>query len=216
MWKYIQGARPPPAKISKLISSEEKKNQAKIYEHEKRKRKFIEAWRSGRDWLSFDQENNVMSCTWCKSYSLRDVDKKSNFVVGCTNFKLDAVVSHETCELHRRSAGVWHAQQTVTSESTAAKALQSLNKSIFDRLCCDWRARLRPSVLSDILFVMFHAPDIQDFDPTDAINFWYQSGVRSKRPNTLPYGPQVKNDTDDDTDYLDIWTELDPDYIDKK
>ena len=33
---------------------------------------------------------------------------------------------------------------------------------------------------------MIHAPSVQEFDPTPAINLWCYSGSRSRRPEVVP------------------------------
>jgi hypothetical protein len=74
----------------------------------------------------------------------------------------------------------------------------------------DWRSCLRPSILSDLLFIMLHAYDIPSYDPTDAINFWNLTGQRTRRSSHRPYGSR-QNDgdagdddvsSDDNTDIL--------------
>ena len=52
----------------------------------------------------------------------------------------------------------------------------------------DWRSCLRPSILSDLLFIMLHAYDIPSYDPTDAINLWNLTGQRTRRSSQRPYG----------------------------
>jgi hypothetical protein len=43
----------------------------------------------------------------------------------------------------------------------------------------DWHSCLRPSILSDLLFIIFHTYDIPSYDPTDAINLWNLTGQRT-------------------------------------
>ena len=76
----------------------------------------------------------------------------------------------------------------------------------------DWRSCLRPEVLSDLLFVLFHSAEIEHFDPIPAVNVWTNAGTRSRRPEIVPYGAREE---DSDSDSLDPFLEMDPDYLDK-
>ena len=78
------GGREPLDKKTK-ISEEEKKQHAKEYEMNQRKRKFIESWKNGRPWLRFDIENETIKCDFCVKYC---PSKDNNFVVGCKDLKL--------------------------------------------------------------------------------------------------------------------------------
>jgi hypothetical protein len=74
----------------------------------------------------------------------------------------------------------------------------------------DWRSCLRPSILSDLLFIMLHAYDIPSYDPTDVINLWNLTGQRIRRSNQRPYGSRPDDgdagdddvSSDDNTDIL--------------
>jgi hypothetical protein len=74
----------------------------------------------------------------------------------------------------------------------------------------DWRSCLRPSILSDLLFIMLHAYDIPSYDPTDVINLWNLTGQRTRRSSQRSYGSRPNdgdagdNDvsSDDNTDIL--------------
>ena len=49
----------------------------------------------------------------------------------------------------------------------------------------DWRASLTPAALSDLLTVQLLSPDVEDYDPTPAINLWLAESVRMRRPNLM-------------------------------
>ena len=74
----------------------------------------------------------------------------------------------------------------------------------------DWRSCLRPSILSDLLFIMLHAYDIPSYDPTDAINLWNLTGQRTRGSSQRPYGSRPDDgdagdddvSSDDNTDIL--------------
>ena len=71
---------------------------------------------------------------------------------------------------------------------------------------CTICEKLRPTVLSDLLFIMFHTEDIASFDPVPAIEMWNISGQQSRRP----YG--LCEHCDYVEDNVDIFAVLDPDF----
>ena len=72
----------------------------------------------------------------------------------------------------------------------------------------DWRSGLRPAILSDLLFIMFHTEAIGKYDPTDAVKLWNASSTRARRPTLEPYGPRAATEDDMDID-ISIWEEMD-------
>ncbi|KAL3856521.1 hypothetical protein ACJMK2_011267 [Sinanodonta woodiana] len=78
----------------------------------------------------------------------------------------------------------------------------------------DWRSRLRPWVLFDLLFIMFHTNNIPTYDPLSAIHLRNASGRQIRRPEQTPYGPRVQ--VEDEKGHLDPFLELDPDYLDEQ
>ena len=48
-----------------------------------------------------------------------------------------------------------------------------------------WRASLTPAALSDPLTVLLLSPDVEEYDPTPAINLWVTESVRMQRPNLM-------------------------------
>lgn len=49
----------------------------------------------------------------------------------------------------------------------------------------DWRARLRNTVLYDLLLIQFLTPTVEEFDPVPAIHHWNSSSVRARQPYFL-------------------------------
>ena len=50
----------------------------------------------------------------------------------------------------------------------------------------DWRSRLSITSLNDSMRILLEGPAIDQFQPEDAINKWFNAGVRSRRPYTKP------------------------------
>ena len=67
MWRYLEGAKPPPAKKPKL-TDEEKKHKKQLYEKSERSRHFIPKWDSDFPWLQFDLEHGKMFCKICTAF----------------------------------------------------------------------------------------------------------------------------------------------------
>lgn len=46
----------------------------------------------------------------------------------------------------------------------------------------DWRNRLNNSTVNDVMRVLLLSPSIDLFEPTAAVNLWFEDGLRKKRP----------------------------------
>ena len=58
------------------------------------------------------------------------------------------------------------------------------------RVKSDWRSRLRPSTVNDLLTVQLSDTTMRSFVPDRAIGLWWQlSGRHARRPDTQPHGP---------------------------
>ena len=60
----------------------------------------------------------------------------------------------------------------------------------------DWRSRLGESSLNDLMWVTLESPDIQDFKPDEAIDFWLSKGKRKRRPEDKPVASEKKDQED--------------------
>ena len=142
MWQFMTSVTSPPKKAKQTDA--EKAAVSKIYEKEKRERKFQSAWEKRYPWLLYDGKN--MFCRPCRSsYGLLSVKKLPDggafkkystgpFVTGCHNFKLDIVKGHDLSEGHRIAVDhVKHSAKKV-GESPAEKALKQLNVAVFEKL----------------------------------------------------------------------------------
>ena len=128
---YLNGVQEPPAKKAK--STEEKRQQGRSHEQEKRKRSWNEKWLLGdgnkkREWLKFDGEE--MYCDDCRKYATGDAKKKSPFVIGTQNFKLESIKHREQSQGHQHCvsiASIAAANKAPPSTSIAEKTLATLN-----------------------------------------------------------------------------------------
>ena len=86
MLRWTEGAKPGKV-VKRKRTADDVIEQKRSYEGH-RNRGFQGHWKNGRTWLTF--ENEKMFCTYC-----RDANKTNKFVVGSTNFRLEAIVAHE-------------------------------------------------------------------------------------------------------------------------
>ena len=62
--------------------------------------------------------------------------------------------------------------------------------STMKRIKSDWRTSLASDTLDNLMRIsIMHEGDIDDYDPRPAVNRWWLSGQRQRRPNIQPYGP---------------------------
>ena len=76
---------------------------SKVYERQKRQRKFIDSWKLGRPWLKTD--NRKIWCSYCSSYykKVGMVGQRSEaFIRGSNTMKLPAIIKHQNSDLHKR------------------------------------------------------------------------------------------------------------------
>ena len=138
LWRYLEGAKPPPAKKRKQ-SDNERKAAARDYDREKRVRKFNPQWKfddqgKPRDWLQHNKEANVMFCSVCKEHCHKEVLRKGLFVKGTDNFKLESIRKHAASQAHKQSCMTATAKATSSRSSVAGKALASLNQAQTKRM----------------------------------------------------------------------------------
>jgi hypothetical protein len=57
--------------------------------------------------------------------------------------------------------------------------------SIMKRVKSDWRASLDPQTLSMLMRIAIDGPSISEFDPKRAVEYWWFSGSRARRPNYI-------------------------------
>ena len=79
--------------------------------------------------------------------------------------------------------------------------------SLMGNIKNDLRARLKSETVTNLMAIKLSQYTIETYNPADAIFQWMESGKRSRRPSTMPYGPRKKhkisgsesNDENDDS-----------------
>ena len=72
--------------------------------------------------------------------------------------------------------------------------------SLMQRVKNDWRSRLNPDTLSQLLMIRLNGPVIEQFNPEAAVMRWWTAGPRRRRPSTTPYGPRAYQESDSDNE----------------
>ena len=133
MWKYLQGVSPPPPKKSK---EDRKTTYDKQYEKSKRTRNFQPSWLTVYPWLKFDSSLGLM---WCETCSANINTNSSQFCRrrdggGCSTFKKETLVSHESSAAHGQSERVAKAKSQPKEMSEAGQMKLAMNKSQKDKI----------------------------------------------------------------------------------
>ena len=126
MWRYIKDVENPKRKQS----PEERKLKDQEYE-KKKKHLFLDEWKEGRPWLQFDSESQAMFCDYCMNAGVDP--EKSSIVKACTNFKKDAIKSHQYGNSYLYSTNKFLHEQN-PKDAPAERAKLSLNKSVSEKL----------------------------------------------------------------------------------
>ncbi|XP_063408230.1 zinc finger protein 862-like [Mytilus trossulus] len=124
--RWSDSARPGKAP-KRLSRTSDQVTEAKKKYEDKRVREFKTHWMDGRPWLKYDNENSVMYCTYCKEQG-----KGWKFLSGCTNFRIDTIQNHEVSSPHISATSV--AERPLPQNSLAAKAINSIKQTEYDRL----------------------------------------------------------------------------------
>lgn len=66
------------------------------------------------------------------------------------------------------------------------------NFSLASRIKSDWRNRLQPSTVSDLMMLKLSNLTVETFDPLQAICIWAKSGRVSRRPYIAPHGHHTR------------------------
>ena len=62
----------------------------------------------------------------------------------------------------------------------------------------DWRSRLRDTAVTNLMAIQLHSPDIMDFDPMPAINWW--KGKCKCRRSVCSNSDASNSDSDNDSE----------------
>ena len=55
--------------------------------------------------------------------------------------------------------------------------------SVMGQIKSDWRSSLSPETVDDLMKVLMQSPNIDSFDPSEAIQLWLSSSARQRRPD---------------------------------
>ena len=65
----------------------------------------------------------------------------------------------------------------------------------------DWRSKLSAESLTDLITVSLYSPDISSYNPTEAVDLWWEGSTLRRRPEQNSYQRiQTESDTDDRVD----------------
>ena len=65
----------------------------------------------------------------------------------------------------------------------------------------DWRSKLSAESLTDLITVSLYSPDISSYNPTEAVDLWWEGSTLRRRPEQNSYQRiQTESDTDDHVD----------------
>lgn len=71
--------------------------------------------------------------------------------------------------------------------------------SLMKRVKTDWRNRLKPHTLSQLMMITLNGPDLENLDAQPAISRWWRAGPRSRRTSSEPYGPRPQPESETDS-----------------
>ena len=98
-------------------NAKSKREQDRVYDHNKRKREFKLSWQIGRPWLKYDESKGIMFCDVCRKNTHRRADPDAQFVM-----QLTSVTRHENSEKHRREMSAVEAATTSAQVSIEEEA----------------------------------------------------------------------------------------------
>ena len=92
-------------------------------------RTFIQSWRVGRPWLSYD--GNKMWCKFCSTYEpkIRNVAKSRNMIEGVTVFRKDTLQNHEKTSAHKYATEIDKNIKTAPEKAPALDISLKLDKN---------------------------------------------------------------------------------------
>ena len=65
--RYVAGAIPGKSLKRKTTESDDKQEKTKKYEENRKARKFNVKWLTNREWLDYDESNDIMTCMKLKT-----------------------------------------------------------------------------------------------------------------------------------------------------
>jgi predicted metalloendopeptidase len=82
--RYVAGAIPGKSLKRKTTESDDKQNKRKKYEENRKARKFNVKWLTNREWLDYDESNDIMTCKTVLTYM--NIQKNNILHLNCIHF----------------------------------------------------------------------------------------------------------------------------------
>jgi hypothetical protein len=82
--RYAAGAIPGKSLKRKTTESDDKQNKRKKYEENRKARKFNVKWLTNREWLDYDESNDIMTCKTVLTYM--NIQKNNILRLNCIHF----------------------------------------------------------------------------------------------------------------------------------
>ena len=67
--------------------------------------------------------------------------------------------------------------------------------SLMKRVKNDWRSRLLPTTVTQLISIKLNGPTLEAFSPCPAIGQWWKAGRRQRRTSVFPHGPHKSQTT---------------------
>ena len=82
--RYVAGAIPGKSLKRKTTENDDKQNKRKKYEENRKARKFNVKWLTNREWLDYDESNDIMTCKTVLTYM--NIQKNNILHLNCIHF----------------------------------------------------------------------------------------------------------------------------------
>ena len=82
--RYVAGAIPGKSLKRKTTESDDKREKTKKYEENRKARKFNVKWLTNREWLDYDESNDIMTCKTVLTYM--NIQENKILHLNCINF----------------------------------------------------------------------------------------------------------------------------------
>ena len=65
--------------------------------------------------------------------------------------------------------------------------------SLVKRVKNDWRSRLQPKTVTQLILIKLNGPELKDYNPCPAIVQWWKAGPWRRRTSMLPHGLRARD-----------------------